>query len=481
MASIARDKNGRRRVLIVDKNGKRQTIRIGLCSLADARTVAAHIDELNAAVIQSRTPVHRTVEWASEVGNILHDRLARVGLVEPRAKRQTTLAAFFDDYLETRNDVKPGTMAVMKQARRHVVNFLGERKPLSAVTPADADRFRSDLLAKGRARATVAKWCHYARHYFEQAKRARLIEENPFAHIRGQVRGNTARRVFVPAAEVHKVMKAAPDPQWKLLIALARWGGLRIPSEALALTWGDVDFERGRFTVHASKTEHHEAGGVRVVPMFPELAPHFQAVFDDAPEGSEYVITRYRNPAANLRTQLVRYIKAAGLVPWAKPWQNMRASRATELADEYPGHVCSAWLGHSEKVADEFYRSVTDDHFQRATAAAPEAAQNPAQQTREMARKSGKPESDDMQKPREIQGFARDCAKLRTEGLGAAGIEQSQELPGNEGISDRRGTISGARDPDLARLMDRWPTLPAAIRVGILAIIDAAEGRGKVE
>jgi hypothetical protein len=29
-------------------------------------------------------------------------------------------------------------------------------------------------------------------------------------------------------------------------------------------------------------------------------------------------------------------------------------------------------------------------------------------------------------------------------------------------------------DPDLARLIDAWPTLPAAIRMGILAMIEAA-------
>jgi hypothetical protein len=29
-------------------------------------------------------------------------------------------------------------------------------------------------------------------------------------------------------------------------------------------------------------------------------------------------------------------------------------------------------------------------------------------------------------------------------------------------------------DAELARIIDAWPTLPAAIRTGILAIIDAA-------
>jgi hypothetical protein len=33
-------------------------------------------------------------------------------------------------------------------------------------------------------------------------------------------------------------------------------------------------------------------------------------------------------------------------------------------------------------------------------------------------------------------------------------------------------------DPDLARLIDAWPTLPTALRTGILAMIDAARADG---
>ena len=43
--------------------------------------------------------------------------------------------------------------------------------------------------------------------------------------------------------EAEKVLKACPDAQWKLLFALSRYGGLRCPSEHLALTWGDIDLE----------------------------------------------------------------------------------------------------------------------------------------------------------------------------------------------------------------------------------------------
>ena len=44
-------------------------------------------------------------------------------------------------------------------------------------------------------------------------------------------------------------------------------------------------------------------------------------------------------------------------------FQNLRASRQTELANEYPSHVVTAWLGNTEKVASKHYLQVTDAHF----------------------------------------------------------------------------------------------------------------------
>ena len=133
------------------------------------------------------------------------------------------------------------------------------------------------------------------------------------------------------------------------------------------LRWTDVDWERRRFTVHSTKTEHHEGGVVRVVLIFPELLPLLEAQWEAAPEGAEFVIERYRDPSCNLRTQLERIILKAGLTPWPKLWQNLRASRATELAGEMPGHVAAHFLGHSIAIAQKHYWQVTDQDYDRAS------------------------------------------------------------------------------------------------------------------
>ena len=56
----------------------------------------------------------------------------------------------------------------------------------------------------------------------------------------------------------------------------------------------------------------------------------------------------------------------------------------------------------------------------------------------------------------------------------AAGIEPPQENPRKTALLASGGAKCGALTPDLAELIDAWPTLPEAIRAGILAMVRAA-------
>ena len=174
-----------------------------------------------------------------------------------------------------------------------------------------------------------------------------------------------------------------PDAQWKLLFALSRYGGLRCPSEHLRLKWADVDWEKNRILVHSPKTERNDGGDCRFVPLFPELRPYLLEAFEQAEEGTEYVITRCRDSKTNLRTQMERIIKWARVKPWPKLFHNLRSTRQTELTEKFPSHVVCAWLGNSRAVVQDHYLQVTDAHFAQAVtdpANRPaQAAQNPAQ------------------------------------------------------------------------------------------------------
>ena len=185
----------------------------------------------------------------------------------------------------------------------------------------------------------------------------------------------------------------------RLLFALSRWGGLRVGSEVRRLTW-DIDWQRQRFTVRSPKTEHHQGGGSRSIPIFPELAKLLDERFAEADEGETLVLPMLvRCTDTALRQLLVRAIVRAGVEPWPRPWHNMRATRQTELADRFPGHVVCSWLGNSETTAIKHYLRVRDDHFDK-------AAQNAAQSVHESPRRALQANWADSPKPLEKQSHA---------------------------------------------------------------------------
>ena len=388
MASITRESNGRKTIQFVGADGLRRSIRLGKASMGDAETVKSRVEDLASAKVTGHAWDNATAVWVREIETAsptLYDRLAAVGLVPKRqAMDEARLGAFLDAYIIKRSDVKPATRITFDNVRRNLIGHFGETRLLRDITEGDAEDFRLYLIGEELADNTVRRRLGIARQLFRRAVKSRLIASNPFADMKGiHVRENRARMYFVSREEAQAVLDACPDAEWRLLFALSRYGGLRCPSEHLLLRWTDVDWERNRLTVHSPKTEHHEGGESRLVPIFPELLLHLRDVFEQAEPGTEYVITRYRDTTVNLRTQLLRIIRRAGLEPWPKLWQNLRSTRQTELAETWPLHVVCAWIGNTQAVAAKHYLQVTEEHFQQAVAADPgiaEAVQNPVQQ-----------------------------------------------------------------------------------------------------
>ncbi len=408
MASVIGDPNGRKRIQFVAGDGSRKTLRLGKASQRDAEQVCRHVEALLVATIHGQPVNRETAVWERGIGHTLHERLSRVGLVQARAALEgTKLGPFIDAYIAGRVDAKPRTIINLKQARKFLVEHFGEGKALAAITAGDADAFRLALLGKGLADNTVRRICGRARQYFRAAIRRELVHRNPFDGIKCAVGANPDRQYFVSRVVSEKVLAACPDAQWRLIFALSRYAGMRCPSEHLALRWGDVDWANSRMTVRSPKTEHYEGKASRLVPIFPELYPHLREAFEAAEPGTEYVVTCCRDGSVNLRTQLERIIRRAGLQPWPKLFHNLRATRETELAETNPLYVVCAWIGNSTAIAAKHYLQVTDEHFDRAIAGngtgpgevAQKAAQNPAQQSHADGRKASHDEGRETKNP----------------------------------------------------------------------------------
>ncbi|MBA4107679.1 MAG: integrase [Pirellula sp.] len=388
MASISSDKNGNRTIQFVAGDRKRRSIRLGKLPKKSAETIKSKIEALNAAAIAQTSWDAETAAWVGKLESLLYDKLATAGLVPLRnAGKRITLAPFIDDYVASRSDVKPGTALVYAQTKAALVGYFGQSKAIGDITAADGDDWRRWMATKGKRADgsvrkplgpnTIRKRCSVARQFFRSAVRRRLLEANPFGDMKGLgIKANRDRQHFVTREDAAKVIEACPNAQWRLLFALSRFGGLRCPSEHLALKWADIDWATNRFTVRSPKTEHHEDKAERIVPIFPELKRYLIDAFD--PE-AVYVITQYRVANSNLRTELQRIIERAEVRLWPKLFQNLRASRATELAAEYPAHVAAEWLGHSTLIAEKHYWQSTEADFDKASSPQSDALQNPVQ------------------------------------------------------------------------------------------------------
>ena len=168
--------------------------------------------------------------------------------------------------------------------------------------------------------------------------------------------------------EYYRLLDACPCQDWKTIISLARIGGLRCPSEVLALKWEDVNWERSCFYVRSSKTEHIAGKESRIVPIFPELKTELDALFfDSESEGRKYVINRYRSATQNLRTTFNKILKRAGLPELPRPFDNMRMTRSNEVYRKWGAFFESEWIGHSRQVRDDHYLTITDDDYANAS------------------------------------------------------------------------------------------------------------------
>lgn len=362
MASIIKTQAGYGIKLSPGENEKRPKIALGRVTKKEAVGAKMHIERLISRCKTGQELPPATVEWLSGITDRLRIRLEKLGLVERTAKSRWTVKAWVADYIKRRTDVKEDTVRKWKDVEAKLNAFF-KNDCIGDVTPQQAKNFRIYLqTVVGLGDNTIRRHIGICRQFFNAAIDAEIITKNPFRGQAVSVRPNPSRFFYVTQEMSEKVLQACPDAEWRLIFGLCRWGGLRCPSEVVKLKWTDIDFEHSRFTVHSPKTEHHIGQDKRVVPMFPELRPLFQAAFDEAPEGAVYCVHSCGGQWSNLGALLSKIVKRAGIEPWPKLMQNLRSTRETELFKLTGGNVKAVctWLGNSPTVALQHYAQTTE-------------------------------------------------------------------------------------------------------------------------
>src|ERR1035437_700254 len=248
MASLCND-NGRHRIVFDAPNGKRPCIRLSAdAPLELAEKYRDNIGKLVACHGHPETLPEEVLRWAVKLSPKVYSKLAKAGLLPPRepitAPEEVTLGGFLTRYVESRNaDAKPNTIRNLTATKNALVGFFGEDKPLIDINPGDADEWRRHMLKHGWGDNTVRRRTGIARQFFRSAIRHELLTRNPFDGFKTTVKADMTRFRFISREEAVKVLAACPSTEWKLIFALSRYGGLRCPSEHMALKWADIDSE----------------------------------------------------------------------------------------------------------------------------------------------------------------------------------------------------------------------------------------------
>jgi hypothetical protein len=365
MASLSTGSNGSRKIQWLD-NGKRRTVYLGKIPKRTAEQTLVRIEHLLASKVTGAAPDAETSRWVSELGDELHGKLAAAGLVESRvARADETLGPFLEHYLNLRTDVKAATRTVWRHAVRNAKEHFGADTLLKSISEGDVEEFKLKLLDQKLTSSTVNKRLQVLRSFFAAAKRRRLLESNPFdgQNVREVIKQD---RYYLSREDTLKLLAEAPDVGWRTTIALARFAGLRTPSETHLLKWEHVSWSENAIMIPVKKLEHLPDKAWRRIPIFGELRPYLEEAFHDPQADPEYVVRWVGDRGRNLRTRFAKIILRAGLKPWPKQWQTLRWSCEADLNAVHPGPAVLAWIGHEESVAKKHYWTVRPEDHERA-------------------------------------------------------------------------------------------------------------------
>jgi integrase len=217
------------------------------------------------------------------------------------------------------------------------------------------------------AEASVAGFVKNLRAVFNWAvDKQKWLAENP---IDGIPRGSFVNQGNVQPISMDdyvKLLEACPNQEWRTIVALARIGGLRCPSELKRLRWSDIDWAKNQFLVRSPKTEHHENHRQRIVPLFAELRKELKQHLDESGD-NEFVIQGYQGTSWGLRQVFDTIACNAGLeIIW--PFVNMRRSRSNEVLRKFGPVKESLWIGHSMETMKKHYFQLEEGDFTEACA-----------------------------------------------------------------------------------------------------------------
>jgi hypothetical protein len=278
------------------------------------------------------------------------DLLYRIGEFSPRIRVSferlglvtnqfdMTLEELFKRHEKTKERRNMKTILHYRGWYQHLLQFFGSDTKVSFITKEEAEKF-ADYCEDTLASCTVHRGLGTCRNIFSYAVSLKVIFSDPFLSVRRGQCTNDDRHFYVDRQTIDVVLSACTNDFERLVIVLARYGGLRIPSEISKLRYRD-------FTETLIRIHKETKTGERDVPLFREVREIFGRLSGD-PE--DLIFSGSLSKTSGPWLMLGNTIERAGITRWSKLFVNLRSSCITDLCD----------LGYSEKTLDAIFGNST--------------------------------------------------------------------------------------------------------------------------
>lgn len=358
MTSICKHKNGGCYAQILLPHGVRVMLWLGKPNKTQIAIIKHNLDVLVSAKKLNIQPAPEILKWAMGLDKRLKAKLAEFGLLD--TPENWNVDAWFEHCIKMVINRSDRTVNSYELSRGHLVKSFGDM-PLTKLTATHCKQAAEKLLSR-YAETHVAKLIGHGRMWINIAIDSKLLTENPFDGIKIGRAIDKSRQRYIPPITILNLLQHCPNTESRTILSLARFAGLRCPHEMLALKWKDIDWDAGRFRI-----DENTKTGYRLCPLFPEVREALNAQWEEAYEGSVYVIERSRNSAGtNWREWIEAAVQSAKIEQWPKLFVNLRASCRTDLRKRFPEQAVNAWLGHGSKVAAMHYELLTSEDWERA-------------------------------------------------------------------------------------------------------------------
>lgn len=289
------------------------------------------------------------------------------------ALKEQSCRDWIDEWLrEKEATVKPATVAFYKSTTKDFLNFLEGRADnhLETVSQEDIRRYRDSIVANGRTGKTANHKLKCVRSIFRDAVKASLIIHNPADAVKQVKEDDSTSREPFTVREIERLISAATSADWKGMILLGAFAGIRI-SDCAQLMAGNIDLTRKIIRFKPRKTDRK--GQILEIPLHPELLTYFErnppSPFDATPlfpklnkvtaSGRNGLSARFRRimKDAEVSRDVTRTAEdGAARETASRSFHSLRHSFTSMLANaQVSEEVRQKMTGHTESTTHQLY------------------------------------------------------------------------------------------------------------------------------